>query len=141
MKTVLTLKLLALVALVGFSGSIASATPGDGLCTGEVNGTKYEILIARTAHEPHPDDYEEVSINGVAVARFPESAFDFTFKNVGTEEKPTFLNSRTAIVGDDRMELVYPEQDPELDTWTVYLDLNVPSKSLDLKEIEMTCQN
>lgn len=135
------LKVLTCAMLVGICGSVASATPGDGLCTAEVNGTKYEILIARTAIDVHPDDYEEVSINGVAVARFPESAFDFTFKNVGTEDKPFYLNSRTAVVGADRMELVYPEQDPEQDTWTLYLDLTVPSKSIDLKSIEMTCQN
>ncbi len=131
----------ALSAILGLFGSVAQATPGDGLCTGEVNGTKYEILIARTAVDVRPDDYEEVSINGVPVARFPESAFDFTFKNVGTEDKPFMLSSRTAIVGLDRMEIVYPEQDPELDTWTIYLDLKVPSKSIDLKEVEMTCQN
>ncbi|MBN8539308.1 MAG: hypothetical protein J0L82_02890 [Deltaproteobacteria bacterium] len=141
MKTVMTAKFLVLMAMVGLSASNASATPGDGLCSGKVNGTKYEILMARTAIDAHPDDYEEVSINGVPVARFPESAFDFTFKNVGTEDKPMILNSRTAIVGDDRMEIVYPEQDPESDTWTIYLDLKVPSKSLDLSGIELTCQN
>lgn len=119
----------------------AQATPGDGYCEGEKDGKKYSILIGRHAVEPHPDDFEEVSIDGQPVIRFLESAFDFAMKNVSTPEIEFYLNSRIAKNADGEIELVYPEQDPEGDEWYINMSLKVPGKSIDVQSVEMVCRN
>ena len=64
----------ALVMSSFLAGGQAHATPGDGYCEGEKDGKKYSILIGRHAVEVHPDDFQEVSIDGQSIIRFPRVA-------------------------------------------------------------------
>jgi hypothetical protein len=131
----------ALVMTALLAGGRAYATPGDGYCEGEKDGKKYSILIGRHAAEGHPDDFEEVSIDGQPIIRFLESSFDHAMRNFGVEGKEFYLNTRIAKNEAGEIELVYPEQDPDGETWYVNLYLKVPSKSVAAEGVEMTCQN
>lgn len=135
----------ALVMTALLAGGQAHATPGDGYCEGGKDGKKYSILIGRHAVEGHPDDYEEVSIDGQPVIRFLESSFDYAMKNFGVEGKEFYLNTRIAANPEGEIELVYPEQsleqDPDGETWYLNLYLKVPGKSIAVEGVEMTCRN
>lgn len=131
----------ALVMTALFAGGRAYATPGDGYCEGEKDGKKYSILIGRHAVEVHPDDFQEVSIDGQSIIRFLESSFDHATRNFGAEGKEFYLNTRIAKNEVGEIELVYPEQVPDGDTWYVNMYLKVPSESVAVEGVEMTCRN
>jgi hypothetical protein len=133
--------LLGLVATITAFASISSATPADTICRAKAGRITFELLFSRYAIEPSYMDYREFSVNGVAVARFPELAFHRSFKNVGTKKSPFMNTSETAQVGNNKIEVVYPEQDPESDTLNIFVDISVPEKSFKLSRLEMDCIN
>lgn len=141
MKTVNLGILSALVATSLLAGGQAYATPGDGYCEGMKDGKLYSILIGRHAVEGHPDDFQEVAIDGQPVIRFLESSFDYAMRDFGVDGKEFYLNTRIAKNKEGEIELVYPEQFPDDETWYVNLYLKVPGKSIAVEGVEMACQN
>lgn len=132
------------VSVLGFS-SISHATPGDVLCVGlaQDGATKIEVLLGYENFEQETASFIDVSMGGKKVASFPKGSISAGYVEVGTPEVKIMNYQQSAKDGDATVTLRYPEQDPEAESLTIYLSLEVPAQknvpAVLLKEVELNC--
>jgi hypothetical protein len=139
---ILNLGTIAALALSLFVSGMAHATPGDVLCIGETaDQKKVEVVLGYDNFEQPTASFINVSVEGSQVVSFPEAAIEGKMINVGTEESPFMNWQQSGKDGENMIALRYPEQDPEADSVSIYLTLDVPSKKVSLSEVELSCEN
>ena len=124
--------------VIGLMSSVALATPGDVLCTGQLaTGESIEVLLGYDAHGQDVPSLVEVSKDQQVV--FTSDEVSGGMVNMGSDDMP-FLNTVWVANDEESTATVrVPEQDPDADSLSVILTVLTDSGLFSVEELELEC--
>lgn len=133
------MKISATILLISFFSFFSYASPGDVECAGKLNGEDVALLMGFDHHGETSPSLIEVQYKRNVV--FKSDEVKEIILNVGTDDQPFHNTAWVANHKSDTVVVRMPEQDPEGNTYGVYLSVSTEDKTVfeNQDEIEMTC--